>query len=225
MTTDVNEKLLSFEISDRAGSVSAILLRPANAQWLYVLGHGAGAGMRHPFLETMARALFERDVATFRYQFPYMEAGRRAPNARPILVETVRAAVETAQRAAPDLRVVAGGKSMGGRMTSLAAAEATLPDVEGLVFLGFPLHAAGKPSADRGAHLDKVGLPMLFIQGTRDRLADVELLQSCIDRVEPKPQLSLVATGDHSFKVLKSAGQSYNEVLTGIADTIAAWLL
>jgi len=220
----VVEDLLSFEATQSTGRVSAILRRPEPAKCLYVLAHGAGAGMNHAFMESMAEALSERNVATFRYQFPYMEAGRGAPNPRPILLQTVRSAVAEAKRLASDLPVIAGGKSMGGRMTSLAASEGLLEGVSGLVFLGFPLHAAGRPSSDRGNHLLSVGLPMLFIQGTRDKLAELDLLTPLLERVSPSPSVHIVEEGDHSFKVPKRAGKTHDQIVGEIADEIGDWV-
>ena len=154
------------------GEVSALLWRPATARWLLVLGHGAGAGMQHAAMEGFSRQLAACGVATFRYQFLYMEQGKRRPDSRPLLIETVRAAAAAAAEAAPDLPRLAGGKSMGGRMTSLATAEEPLAGVQGLVFLGFPLHPAGRPTVERAANLPRVTVPMLYLQGSRDRLAD-----------------------------------------------------
>jgi len=181
--------------------------------------------MRHAFMEAMAERLFDAGVATFRYQFPYMEQGRRSPNPRPVLVKTVRTAVAEAARLAPDLALYAGGKSMGGRMTSTAAAGEPLPGVRGLIFLGFPLHGAGKPpSAERGAHLADVGLPMLFLQGTRDSLARLDLLRPLLAEVKPEPQLHVVDGADHGFHVLKRSGRSDEEVLDELALTIRSWV-
>jgi predicted alpha/beta-hydrolase family hydrolase len=212
-----------FEATRSSGEVSAILVRPRGARCLLVLGHGAGAGMRHPFMETVAERLAARRVATFRYQFPYMEQGRRSPNPRPVLMKTVRSAVAAAAGAARGLPLLAGGKSMGGRMTSLAAAEEVLPGVPGLVFLGFPLHAAGRPSAERGDHLDDVRLPMLFLQGTRDNLADLELLRPVCRRVGRRATLHVVDTANHSFKVLRSSGRTDEEVREELAEKISSW--
>ena len=166
-----------FVATQSSGEVSALLVRPEAARALYVFGHGAGAGMRHVFMETVAGKLSDLGVATFRYNFPFVEAGRRGPNHPPILVKTVRSAVTEAASLAPDLPLLAGGKSMGGRMTSTAASKDALPGVLGLAFFGFPLHAPGKDSDERGAHLADVGLPMLFLQGTRDRLARLDFLE------------------------------------------------
>lgn len=209
-----------------AGEVSALLLEPPDATALLVLGHGAGAGMRHRFMEEIAAALAVRRVTTLRYQFPYMEAGRRAPDRAPRLVATVRAAVETAAERAGSkgLPVFAGGKSMGGRMTSAAAAEAALAGVRGLVFFGFPLHPAGKPSTDRGDHLADVERPMLFLQGTRDRLADLDLLRSVLDEVAPAPRLHVVEDADHGFHVLKRSGRTDADVIDELAGVATDWM-
>lgn len=209
-----------------AGDVSALLLKPPDSTALLVLGHGAGAGMRHRFMEDVAAALAARHVATLRYQFPYMEAGRRAPDRAPRLVATVRAAARTAVELAEANRlpVFAGGKSMGGRMTSTAAAEAPLAGVLGLVFFGFPLHPAGKPSTRRGDHLADVGLPMLYLQGTRDRLADLELLRPVLDALEPAPALHVVDGADHGFHVLKRSGRTDADVIDELAGVSADWM-
>jgi len=212
-----------FVATERAGEVSALLVRPADAWCTFVFGHGAGAGMRHAFMEACATRLAERGVATFRYHFPYMEGGRGAPDRAPVLVETVRSAVAEAARVAPGLPLFAGGKSMGGRMTSTAAAGASLAGVLGLAFFGFPLHAAGRDSADRGAHLRDVRLPMLFLQGTRDKLANLDLLSPLLDEVAPPPTLHVVEGADHGFHVLKRSGRTHPEVLDELADTFARW--
>lgn len=209
-----------------AGDVSALLLKPPDSTALLVLGHGAGAGMRHRFMEEVAAALAAHHIATLRYQFPYMEAGRRAPDRAPRLVAAVRAASRTAVRLAEAdrLTVFAGGRSMGGRMTSTAAAEAPLVGVRGLVFFGFPLHAAGKPSTDRGGHLANVGLPMLYLQGTRDRLADLDLLRPVLDGIEPAPALHVIDEADHGFHVLKRSGRTDEEVIDELAAVSADWM-
>lgn len=207
-----------------AGEVSALLLRPNDPSALLVLGHGAGAGMRHGFMEALAAALRGVGVATLRYQFPYMEAGRRGPDRRPKLVATVRAAVAAATARADGLPLFAGGKSMGGRMTSTAASEEALPGVRGLVFFGFPLHPSGRPSVERGAHLADVGLPMLFLQGTRDRLADLELLRPVAGALAPPPTLHVVEGADHGFHVLKRSGRTDAEVVGELADVAARWM-
>ena len=222
MTRDAEGRFLA---SDSGGEVSWILRRPPDARWVYVLAHGAGAGMRHAFLEAIADRLAARSVATFRYRFPYVEQGKRRPDPPRILLATVRAAVATATREAPGLRLVAGGKSMGGRMTSQAQSAAPLDGVEALAFLGFPLHAAGKPpSTARGEHLAGVRIPTLFLQGTRDRLADLDLLRSVLEPLEPAPTLHVVEDADHGFHVRKRSGRTDEDVLDELADALAGWL-
>ena len=207
------------------GEVSALWLRPANARWLLVLAHGAGAGMRHPFLGKLTAELAEVNVATFRYQFPYMERHRRMPDSPGVLASTVRAAVEAAAEAAPELPILAGGKSMGGRMTSQAAAgdPPELEKVRGLVFFGFPLHPPGKPDTKRAEHLPQVRKPMLFLQGTRDLFADLNLLRPVCAKLGAAATLHVIDTADHSFHVLKSSGKSDGEVLRELAQTVRAW--
>src|SRR5213080_2012776 len=207
----------------RVGDVSGLLLQPDGARLLYVLAHGAGAGMRHPFLEVVAQRLAERSIATLRYQFPYMEQRGRRPDPPAVAAATVRAAVIEAARAAPGLPLVAGGKSFGGRMTSTAQAEQPLPGVRGLVFLGFPLHPPGRPGDARAEHLTRVQIPMLFLQGTRDDFADLKLLRPVVQRLGERATLHLVDGGDHSFKVLKSAGRTADQVMTELAATIGGW--
>lgn len=214
----------TFRATSSSGDVSAVLELPDDAKALYAFAHGAGAGMRHPFMEAVTDRLTALRVATFRYQFPYMQAGRKGPNPAPVLVKTVRSAVAEASRLAPTLPLVAGGKSMGGRMTSMAAAAEVLPGVRGLAFFGFPLHAPGRNSAERGEHLDDIGLPMLFLQGTRDKLADLTLLTPLLERLSPVPTLSVVEGADHSFHVLKRSGRTDEQVLDEICGTFAEWV-
>jgi hypothetical protein len=214
---------LRFEVGGSAGEVSALLELPPAARWLLALAHGAGAGMRHRFLEAAAAKLAARGIATFRYQFPYMEAGRRSPDRPPRLTATVRAAVAAAAREAPGLPLLAGGKSMGGRMTSTAAAEAPLPGVRGLVFFGFPLHPPGRPGTERADHLAAVGAPMLFLQGTRDDFAGLDLLRPVVDRLGARATLHVVDGADHSFGVRKKDGRTGEQVLDELADAVAAW--
>lgn len=213
----------SLEISTPRGSVSALLLRPERASLLYVLAHGAGAGMRHPFLDSMAQGLAARGIATLRYQFPYMERREKRTDPPAVAEAAVRAAVEAARAGAPDLPLIAGGKSFGGRMTSQAQATGALPGVRGLVFLGFPLHAPGNPSETRAKHLEDVAIPMLFLQGARDSLADVTLIRRVTDRLGLRATLHVVEGGDHSFKVPKRSGRSDGEVLDELASVIEAW--
>lgn len=205
------------------GRVSALLERPPDAWLIYVLAHGAGAGMRHKFLESMAAALAERGVATLRYQFPYMEAGIKRPDSPRVAEATVEAAVRQAAEITPELPIIAGGKSFGGRMTSGAAARGLLPGVRGLAFLGFPLHPPGKPGTERADHLDQVTVPMLFLQGTRDTFAKLDLLEDVSRRLGPRSTLHLVQGGDHSFAVPRSAGRSPAELVQELADTLVRW--
>jgi len=217
VTTD-----LRFAVPD-GGEVSGLFVRPAKARWLLVLAHGAGAGMRHAFLETLARELAVTGLATFRFQFPYMEQRRRFPDPPPTLMATVRAAVRTAAEAAPELPLLAGGKSLGGRMTSLASAQQPLESVRGLVFFGFPLHPPNRPGTKRADHLTGIGVPMLFLQGTRDRFAELELLRSICDKLSSQVKLHVVGTAEHSFHVLRSSGRTDAEVVRELAQTVASW--
>ncbi len=186
-----------------------------------MLGHGAGAGIRHPFMETTACLLAEHGLATLRYHFPYMERGARRPDPQPTLFETVRSAVVAGGDVAGDLPLLAGGKSMGGRMTSLAAASTKPDGVRGLVFFGFPLHPAGRPSTDRAGHLSDVRTPMLFLQGTRDRLADLKLLEPICEGLGARATLHVVAEADHSFRVLRRTGRPWEQVLEELASVTA----
>ena len=207
-----------------AGSVSGLLIRPAKARACYVFAHGAGAGMTHSFMETAAQGLAERGVASLRYQFPYMEKGSKRPDPPGIAHAAVRAAVTEAARCCPGLRLIAGGKSFGGRMTSQAQAGAPLDGVAGLAFFGFPLHPAGKPSADRAKHLADVKIPMLFLQGTRDTLAELALLEPVVKRLGPKATLHRVEGADHSFHVPARSGRNDGEVMSEILDAFAGWI-
>lgn len=207
----------------KAGDVSSILVQPPDARWLLVLGHGAGAGMRHPFMTALSRELAAEKIATFRYQFPYMENRRKAPDRPPTLTATVAAAVQAAHVAAPELPLLAGGKSMGGRMTSTAASENLIPEVRGLVFFGFPLHPPKQPATKRGDHLLKVTQPMLFLQGTRDDLADLKLLTPICKKIGKLATLHIIEGADHSFHVLKSSGKSDSDILRELARTTAGW--
>jgi predicted alpha/beta-hydrolase family hydrolase len=206
------------------GSVSALLIQPPKATALYVLAHGAGAGMAHPFLTQISTLLAERGIATLRYQFPYMERGSKRPDSPKIAEATVAAAVAEAARLAPGLPLFAGGKSFGGRMTSGAAAHGLVPAVRGLIFLGFPLHPPGAPADTRGDHLADVGVPMLFLQGTRDEFADLALLRPLVARLGERATLHLAEGGDHSFKVPASLGRKPAEVMAELADTASAFI-
>jgi len=199
------------------------LVAPPNATALLVLAHGAGAGMRHPFLEKISALLGERGVATYRYEFLYMEKRSGRPDSPVVAEARVRDAVIDAARVAPGLPVFAGGKSFGGRMTSQAQAHEPLPGVRGLAFLGFPLHPPGRPDTSRAEHLSDVQVPMLFLQGTRDEFAGLDLLRPIVKKLGKSATLHLVEGGDHSFKVLKRTGRTEGDVMSELADTFTAW--
>jgi predicted alpha/beta-hydrolase family hydrolase len=205
------------------GEVSALLYRPPKERRLLVLAHGAGAGMSHLFMAKLAEELAGVGFATLRYQFPYMEQRRRVPDSPAVLTATVVAAVRAAAEAAPGLPLFASGKSMGGRMTSQAAAQRPLDGVRGLVFFGFPLHPPKQPGTKRAEHLAKVTVPMLFLQGTRDALADLKLLRPVCAKLGALATLHIIEKADHSFHVLKSLGRSDEEVLRELAETAASW--
>jgi len=218
----VDTRELKLDI-ERIGTVSALLTRPDHARACYILAHGAGADMRHVFMEKVAAGLAERGIATLRFNFLYMEKKQGRPDQPAIAHAAIRAAVEEAARLCPGVTLVAGGKSFGGRMTSQAQSKAPLPGVKGLAFLGFPLHADKKPSTERAEHLAHIDIPMLFLQGTRDGLADLGLLKPVIATLGPKAKLHEVAGGDHSFAVLKRSGRTNEEALNEVLDTLTAW--
>jgi hypothetical protein len=209
---------------DEKARVSGLLQVPQKARACYVLAHGAGAGMSHPFMAAIAEGLAERGIATLRYQFPYMEQGRKRPDTPKLAQATVRAAVAEASRLLPELALVAGGKSFGGRMTSQAQAESPLSGVRGLVFLGFPLHAPGRPSDERGAHLFDIKIPTLFLQGTRDALATTQFLESLVQRLGKRATLKLFQDADHSFHVPAKTGRQDAMVRAEMLDQLAAWV-
>ena len=212
---------LSFDV-EGAGRVSALLDVPDAARACYIFAHGAGAGMTHAFMQAASDGLARRAIASLRFQFPFMESSSRRPDPPRVAHAAVRAAV--ARAAATGLPLFAGGKSFGGRMTSQAQAEAPLPGVHGLIFFGFPLHPADKPSVERAAHLDRVACPMLFLQGTRDELADIDLLRPVVEHLGPRAALTLLDDADHAFHVRKSSGRSDAEVLDLALDTISGWI-
>jgi predicted alpha/beta-hydrolase family hydrolase len=209
---------------DGVRSVSGLLQAPPEARACYVMAHGAGAGMAHPFMAAFANELAGRGIATLRYQFPYMEQGSKRPDTPKLAQATVRAAVAEASRLMPELALFAGGKSFGGRMTSQAQAASPLPGVRGLVFLGFPLHPAGRPSEERAKHLFQVQVPMLFLQGTRDELADLPLVQSLVERLGARATLKLFENADHSFHVPARTGRNDSEVRAEMLDALAEWI-
>jgi predicted alpha/beta-hydrolase family hydrolase len=221
-TTDTSQRL---RISlDDGGAVSALLLAPPAARAGYVFAHGAGAGMEHAFMTAFANGLADRGIATLRYQFPHMEQGSKRPDRPAVAHAAVRAAVAQAAQVLPGLPLFAGGKSFGGRMTSQAQAASPLPGVKGLVFVGFPLHPAGKPSDERAQHLFDVELPMLFLQGTRDELADLALLQPVVQRLGERATLELFDDADHAFHVRARSGRTDAQVMSAMLDAMQRWV-
>jgi predicted alpha/beta-hydrolase family hydrolase len=204
--------------------VSGLLQAPPQARACYVLAHGAGAGMSHPFMAAVAAELASRWIASLRYQFPYMERRAKRPDPPPLAQMTVRAAVAAAARALPDLALIAGGKSFGGRMTSQAQAKAPLPGVRGLAFLGFPLHPANRPSQDRAAHLFDVHIPMLFLQGTRDALAALDQIEPVCKKLGGRATLTLFENADHSFHVPARSGRTDAQIRGEMLDALASWI-
>ncbi len=213
----------TLRVAARGGELDAVLLRPPAAHALLLLAHGAGAGMRHAFLEAVAAALAERGVATLRFQFPWMQRGEKRLDAAPVLHAAVRAAFAEAERLAEGAPLFAGGKSLGGRMTSQVAAQGELAAARGLVFLGFPLHPAGKPGTERAAHLRDVALPMLFAQGTRDALADLALLRPVVAGLGARARLHLEDDADHAFHVRKKSGRDDARVIASLAAAVASF--
>lgn len=216
-------ELVTIAVSETT-HVSGLLQAPAEPRACFVLAHGAGAGMAHPFMAGVAAGLAERRIASLRYQFPYMERRSRRPDPPKVAHATVRAAVAEAARLLPRLALIAGGKSFGGRMTSQAQAAAPLPGVRGMAFLGFPLHPAGRPSRDRGQHLFDIGIPMLFLQGTRDNLASLDELEPLCQALGARAALRLFADADHSFHVPVRSGRTDGEVRNEMLDVLVAWI-
>ena len=204
--------------------MKTLIEAPRNARACYVMAHGAGAGMTHPFLASVAKELAARGIATLRYDFPYMDRGSRRPDTPKVAQAAVREAVALAAKALPKLALFAGGKSFGGRMTSQAQAAGALAGVRGLVFLGFPLHAPGNPSDERGAHLSEVKVPMLFLQGTRDDFAKMELLRPLVKKLGPRATLVTFEDADHSFHVPARTGRKDEEVRAQMLDAMAVWI-
>jgi predicted alpha/beta-hydrolase family hydrolase len=218
----MSEKELRFEATPEKGEVSGLLLRPSEASHLLILGHGASTNMRHATLRSIAEALAEVDIATFRYNFPYSERGT-GRDSQAVCTSTVRSAVAAARRAAPRLPLLAGGHSFGGRMTSTAASESQLEGVRGLVFFSFPLHQPGKPETKRADHLAAVTVPMLFLSGTRDELAEMGLLRAVCKRLGSRATLHAVDTADHGYKVLKRSRTSSEDVFAEMARVVQEW--
>ncbi|MCE4555375.1 alpha/beta family hydrolase [Roseateles cellulosilyticus] len=209
---------------DAATVVSALWWQPPRPHAVYVFAHGAGAGMQHSFMDALSQALSAQSIATLRYQFPYMERGSKRPDSPAVAHAAVRAAVAEAHRCLPDVPLLAGGKSFGGRMTSQAQAAEAMPGVHGLVFVGFPLHPAGKPGVERAAHLADVDVPILFLQGTRDELADLALLRGVVAGLGAKATLQLEDDADHAFHVRARSGRNDAQVVQSLASGLASWL-
>jgi len=220
----LTSKQIKIDI-DRDHTVSGIWMRPRGATACLVLAHGAGAGMNHPFMLAITKALATEGIATLRYQFPYMESGRKRTDFPHLCHATVRAAVAAARRLGRQLPLFAGGKSFGGRMTSQAQAASPLPDVRGLIFLGFPLHPAKRPSNDRGRHLLEISIPMIFLQGTRDALAEPKLMRRLIRRISRCARLTSIQHADHSFHAPVRSGRTDDDIQDELAAAIATWLL
>lgn len=217
-------KEIHFVVSETTGVMSGLLLKPEHAVSLLVFAHGAGAGMRHRFIEDLSQKLAGLGVATMRYQFPYMEKRVKRPDSEGVLIATVQAALIAAEKYSDGLPIFAGGKSMGGRMTSLTLAKAPMDKLHGLIFFGFPLHAPGAPSAERGKHLANVRVPMLFIQGSRDALADLKLLKPLCAQLDGRAELFVVEGGDHSLHMAKRSGRTDDEVLDEVAAKTSSWM-
>jgi len=209
---------------DAQRSVSALLLQPTDPVACFVFAHGAGAGMNQPFMDKIATALFDCRLATLRYQFPSMEARSKRPDPPAVAQAIVRAAVGVARQRCPDLMLIAGGKSFGARMTSQAQAASPLPNVRGLVFFGFPLHAVGKPSTERAAHLFEVSIPMLFLQGDKDKLAELPLVKTVTKKLGTRATLHILNEADHSFHVAKRSGRTDENVIDETAAVVVDWL-
>ncbi len=224
MPTQLTKKSLNFKVSEKIGEVSALFYSPAKAKSVLVFAHGAGAGMKNKFMEETAVCLAENGIATLRFNFPYMENGKKMPDNKAVCSATIKAAVEKAVKLSPKLPIFAGGKSFGGRMTSTAASEGMLPNIKGIVFFGFPLHAPGKPSNERAEHLHNVTTPMLFLQGSRDALAALDLLKPVCKKIGKLAELFLIEGADHSFHCPKEYGLKDKDVIEMICKEIKRWM-
>ncbi len=212
-----------FIATPEKGEVSSLLMRPDNAKWVLVLGHGAGTNMRHSTLQTIAERLSDIGIATFRYQFPYMERGGGGRESEAVALQTVRSAVAAAHEAASDLSILVGGHSYSGRMSSMSAAKSPIEHVHGLVFFAFPLHPSGREGTERAEHLSDVTVPMLFLSGTRDKLANLALLEPVCEKLGDKATLHLLDTADHGFKTLKRSRKSDEDVFVEMARVLHKW--
>jgi predicted alpha/beta-hydrolase family hydrolase len=220
----LTKKSLRINISKSIGDVSALFYSPGDAEYVLVFAHGAGAGMKNKFMEQVSLSLAELEIATLRFNFPYIEKGKKMPDTKPVCVATINSVVEKASKLCPGIPLFAGGKSFGGRMTSTAASEGMLPNVKGIVFFGFPLHAPGKPSNERAEHLYKVNVPMLFLQGTRDALASLDLLKPVCEKLGKKAELFIIDGADHSFHVPKENNMKDSDVIELICKEVKRWM-
>jgi predicted alpha/beta-hydrolase family hydrolase len=220
----LTKKSLKIKVSTAIGSVSALYYSHAKAKQILIFAHGAGAGMKNKFMEQASLCLAEHGIATLRFNFPYMENGKKVPDTKPVCTAAIKAAVEKAHKMNPKLPVFAGGKSFGGRMTSTAASEGLIPNVKGIIFFGFPLHAPGNPSNDRAEHLYKVEIPMLFLQGSRDALAALDLLKPVLKKIGKKAELFIVDGGDHSFHCLKEYGLKDSDAIEKLCKEVKRWM-
>lgn len=223
--TKLTKKSLRINVSKTIGDVSALFYSPDDAEFILVFAHGAGAGMNNKFMEQVSISLAAQGIATLRFNFPYMEKGKKMPDTKPVCIAAISAAVKKAAELCPGIPLFAGGKSFGGRMTSTAASEGMLPDVRGIVFFGFPLHAPGKPSNERAEHLYKVNLPMLFLQGTRDALASLELLKPVCKKLGKNTKLFIIDGADHSFRVPKEKNMKDSDVIELICKEVKRWMV
>lgn len=220
----MKKESLSINISDKIGDVSGLFYSPDKPKSVIVFAHGAGAGMKAIFMEAVSLALAEREIAILRFNFPYIENGKKIPDPKPVATATVAAAVQKAVKLCPNIPVFGSGKSFGGRMTSTAASEGLVPELKGIIFFGFPLHAPGKPSNERAEHLYRVNIPMLFLQGTRDALATMELLKPVIKKIGKKAELFIINGADHSFHIPKDYKMKDSEALEIMCDEVKRWM-
>ncbi|MBK8550659.1 MAG: dienelactone hydrolase family protein [Ignavibacteria bacterium] len=225
MASKLTKKSLRIKVSDSIGDVSALLYLPSDAECILVFAHGAGAGMINKSMEQFSLTLAEQKIATLRFNFPYMEKGKKVPDKKPVCIATIQAAVLKASKLCPELQLFAGGKSFGGRMTSTAASEGLLPEIKGIVFFGFPLHAPGRESNERAEHLYNVKVPMLFLQGTRDSLASLDFLKPVIKKLGKKAELFIIEGADHSFHVPKDNKLKDSDVVKLIGEKVKAFLI
>lgn len=224
MISRLTKKTFKIKVSATIGDVSALFYSPSKPEQVLVFAHGAGAGMKNKFMEQASLCLAEQGITTLRFNFPYMEKGKKVPDTKSVCSAAINAAVEKASKDCPNLPIFAGGKSFGGRMTSTAASEGLLENVKGIVFFGFPLHPPGKPSNERAEHLYKVNIPMLFLQGSRDALATLDLLKPVIKKIGAKAELFLIEGADHSFHSPKEYGLKDGEVIEMICKEVKRWM-